>query len=64
MPVSDHDYSPTMSLRANLIKFNVGSIPACSPDDGSANVEIVPCRCGRTQCTEMTQKCVASEERC
>ena len=54
-----------------LIKYNYdktfssgSNIPACSPDDGSANVEIVPCRCGRTQCTKITQKCVASEERC
>lgn len=54
-----------------LIKYNYdktfssgSNIPVCSPDDGSANVEIVPCRCGRTQCTKITQKCVASEERC
>ena len=60
----EYNYDKTFSSGSNLIKFNVGNIPACSPDDGSANVEIVPCRCGRTQCTEMTQKCVASEERC
>ena len=59
-----YNYDKTFSSGSNLIKFNVGSIPACSPDDGSANVEIVPCRCGRTQCTKITQKCVASEERC